>query len=127
MILLDTVTFLWIVSGSKRISQKAKRLYFDQKHKVYLSSISVWEMSVKYKLGKLPLPEKPSIFIPKQRTIHGIEPIGLEEGDVYELERLPKIHDDPFDRMLICQALFHDCIILTPDPLIRTYSVKSEW
>lgn len=127
MILLDTVTFLWIIKGSKRLSQKAKRLYLDKKNKIYLSSVSVWEMVVKYKLGKLPLPNSPAQFIPKQRYIHGIEPLPLEENDTLELEALPNIHFDPFDRMLICQARARNLTILTSDNLIHSYPVKTAW
>ena len=127
MILLDTVTFLWIITGSQRLSKTAKKLYLDRKNKVYLSSISVWEMGVKYILGKLPLPENPKIFIPKQRIIHGIDSLPLEENDVFELEKLPKIHGDPFDRMLVGQARAHDFILLTPDKTVSDYPVKSKW
>ena len=127
MILLDTVTFLWIIQSSKRLSQKAKRMYLDENNKVYLSSVSVWEMEVKYKLGKLPLPSSPSQFIPKQRFLHGIESLPLEENDTLELEVLPNIHNDPFDRMLICQARARNLTILTNDKLIRSYPVKTAW
>ena len=127
MILLDTATFLWIIKGSIRLSQKAKRLYLDEKNKVYLSSISVWEMEIKYKLGKLPLPSSPFLFIPQQRYLHGIESLPLEEYDTLELEKLPNIHNDPFDRMLICQARVRNFTILTSDKLICSYPVKTAW
>jgi|SRR3989344_3010576 len=127
MILLDTVTFLWIITGSKRLSQKAKEIYLDKKNKVYFSSVSFWEIIVKYALGRLPLPSRPTEYIPKQRYIHGIETLPLEEGDVFELESLPRIHDDPFDRMLICQARARNLTILTPDKIIQTYPVKTTW
>src|SRR3989344_6706337 len=104
MILLDTAAFIWIITGSKRLSKRAREIYLNSKFKVYLSSVSVWEMVVKYKLGRLPLPSLPSKFIPKQRHLHGIEPLPLQEKDTLKLEALPNIHDDPFDRMLICQA-----------------------
>ena len=127
MILLDTATFLWIITGSERLTKNAKKIYFDKKNKIYLSSVSVWEIIVKYKLGRLPLPLRPLDYIPKQRYIHGIESLPLEETDVIELESLPKIHDDPFDRMLICQARARNLIILTPDKTIQKYPVKTSW
>lgn len=127
MILLDTITFLWIITDSKKLSQKAKRIFLDEKNKIYLSSVSVWEIIVKYKLGRLSLPDKPSIYIPKQRYIHGISQLSLRESDVTELENLPKIHNDPFDRMLICQALAQKLTILTPDKLIKLYPVTTLW
>ena len=127
MILLDTVTFLWIITGSEELSKMAKGIYLDKKKDIYFSSVSMWEIIVKYKLGKLPLPQKPSIYIPRQREIHSIEQIGLEESDVTELEKLPDIHKDPFDRMLIRQAKARDLTILTPDKTITSYPVKTAW
>ena len=84
-------------------------------------------MIVKYKLGRLPLPEKPQQFIPQQRFIHGIQPLPVEESDVLELETLPNLHKDPFDRMIICQAKARNLTILTPDNTIRSYPVKTAW
>ena len=126
MILLDTVTFLWLITGSSELSKTAKEIYLDKENHIYLSSVSVWEIIVKYKLGRLPLPERPATYIPKQRYIHGIEPLPLDENEVTELESLPKIHTDPFDRMLVCQALARDLTILTPDKLIQKYPVKTK-
>lgn len=127
MILLDTVTFLWIITGSKKLSLHARKAFLDKKNKVYLSSVSVWEIIIKHKLGRLPLPDKPSIYIPKQRFIHGIKELNLNERDVIELENLPKVHEDPFDRMLICQAIARNLTILSPDKLIKSYPVKTVW
>ena len=127
MILLDSVTFLWIVNGSKKLSRRAKSIYLNRDKKVYLSSVSVWEMTVKYKLGRLPLPSIPSEYIPRQRILHGIEALTLEESDIFELESLPFIHNDPFDRMLICQAKRRNLTILTPDTIFKKYSVLTQW
>lgn len=127
MILLDTVTFLWIITGAKHLSKPAKIAYLDKKNTIYLSSISVWEIIVKYKLGRLPLPVPPLEFIPKQRYVHGIKSLPLTENDALELNQLPKIHNDPFDRMLVCQARIQNMTILTPDKLIRSYPVKTSW
>src|SRR3989344_6085897 len=125
MILLDTVVFLWIITGSKKLSKKAAEIFISKNNKIYLSTASVWEIIVKYKLGKLPLPSNPAEYIPKRRLIHGIDSLPLEETDVIELWKLPDLHKDPFDRMLVCQARARDLIILTPDKLIRNYPVKS--
>jgi len=127
MILLDTAAFIWIVTGSERLSKRAREIYLNTKFKVYLSSVSVLEMIAKYKLGRLPLPSHPSKYIQNQRRIHGIKVLALKEKDVAELESLPNIHDDPFDRMLVCQARARNFTILTPDKLIKSYPVKVEW
>ena len=127
MILLDTATFLWIITGSSKLSKKAADIYLNPKNKIYLSSVSMWEIIVKYKLGKLPLPVKPAKYISEQRKLHDVEPLPLEESDVAMLEKLKEKHGDPFDKMLVCQAKARSLIILTPDKLIRSYPIKSAW
>lgn len=77
--------------------------------------------------GGLTLTEPPERFIPKYRTMHGIFELALDELSVLQLTRLPEIHKDPFDRMLICQAIVHSLTILTPDPLITQHPVRAVW
>lgn len=93
-------------------------------NEVYLSVVSVWEVIVKHQLGKLPLPETPEIYLPRQRDRHQIASLNLDEGSVAQLVNLPSLHRDPFDRMLICQALQHGLTIATVDAAIRAYSVS---
>jgi PIN domain nuclease of toxin-antitoxin system len=126
-ILLDTCTFLWVVSGSAELSDTARRLFSDPGNEIYLSAASAWEIIVKHKLGKLPLPEPPHEFIKKWRTRHEIDSLPLDEAAVLQLSRLPDYHKDPFDRILICQAIAGGMIILTPDPRITRYPIRSEW
>ena len=96
----------------------------DRDNEVYLSAVSVWEAIVKYQLGKLPLPEPPEIYLPKQRDIHQIVSLALDESSVAQLANLPQLHRDPFDRMLICQALPNGLTIATVDAAVRAYSVS---
>jgi len=126
-ILLDTCTFLWIIADAPDLSKRARELFVDPANNVFLSSVSAWEICVKYGLGRLPLPEPPEKFIPRQREKHGIDPIALEEEAAVYLARLPPSHRDPFDRMLICQAIVHGMVILTPDELVTQYPVRSLW
>jgi PIN domain nuclease of toxin-antitoxin system len=104
-ILLDTHIFLWFISGDTQLSTDVRDATRDTNNEVYLSSVSVWETIVKYQLGKLPLPEHPGIYLPKQRDLHQIISLALDESSVVQLAKLPPLHRDPFDRMLICQAL----------------------
>jgi len=85
------------------------------------------EISIKYAIGRLPLPESPEMFIPTQRELHGIETFPLEENAALHLARLPQLHKDPFDRILICQAIIHGMVIMTPDELILQYAIQSIW
>lgn len=122
-ILLDTHIFLWFISGDIQLSTDLRDIIRDPDNEVYLSSVSVWEAIIKYQLGKLPLPEPPAIYLPKQRDLHQIDSLGLDEDSVIQLAKLPPLHRDPFDRMLICQALQNGLTIATVDTAIRAYSV----
>lgn len=126
-LLLDTCTFLWITQGTNNLSSKAVESFISPENTVFLSSISAWEISVKCSLGKLRLPYPPENFIPKERRRHEITKLSLSEKDIFPLSRLPDIHRDPFDRMLICQAIESGMTILTPDELIHRYPVKFLW
>jgi len=126
-LLLDTATFLWIVTEAPELSSRARELFADPVNDLYLSSVSAWEIAVKYNLRRLPLPEPPERFVPAQRQQHEIEELALEEEAALHLNRLPPLHKDPFDRMLICQAIVHGLVILTSDPLINRYPVKTAW
>ncbi len=126
-LLLDTCTFLWIITDAPDLSDRAASLFMDPAHDVFLSSVSVWELSVKYSLGRMPLPDTPERFFPVQREQHGIAALPLEEPAVLHLHKLPSLHRDPFDRMLICQAIEHECVLLTPDSLITQYPVRTLW
>jgi len=126
-ILLDTCAFLWLASDAKELSDQAKILFQNTDNAVYLSSVSVWEIVVKNKLGKLPLPDTPEQFINEQCEKHFIDNITLDNQSIFHLTELPIYHRDPFDRMLICQAIEHDLTLLTSDELITQYPVKTAW
>ena len=126
-ILLDTVAFLWAVIEAPDLSDDARELFADPGNEVYLSSVSAWEISVKNALGKLPLPDSPVRYVPAKRKQHGIETLHLDEEAALHLNRLPVLHKDPFDRMLVCQAITQGLVILTPDRLIAQYPVRTIW
>ena len=126
-LLLDTCTFLWLILGDPALSASACQLFADPANQAFLSAVSAWEISVKHRLGRLPLPAPPDQFVPAQRQAHGVFPLALEEQEALREGGLPGLHKDPFDRMLICQALVHDLVVLTPDPLIRQNPVRTMW
>ena len=123
-ILLDTHIFLWFISGDSRLSADVRDIIRDLDNEIYLSVVSVWESIVKYQLGKLPLPEPPETYLPKQRELHEIASLTLDESSIAQLAKLPPLHRDPFDRMLICQALQYGLTIATVDAAVRAYSVS---
>jgi PIN domain nuclease of toxin-antitoxin system len=122
-ILLDTHVFLWFISGEPRLPRSLREAIQDSDNTVFLSAVSIWEVTVKYKLGKLPLPDAPGTYLPLQRERHRIGSLPLDEASVGHLASLPSLHRDPFDRMLICQALHHGLTLATLDGDIRGYDV----
>ena len=124
-LLLDTHVFLWFISGDNRLSGDLRQLIQDGRNEILLSVVSVWETIVKYQLGRLPLPESPHVYIPKQRARHSIDSLPLDEASVSQLASLPPLHRDPFDRMLICQAKQFSLTIVTEDPSILAYPVAT--
>ena len=126
-ILLDTCVFLWLTTDAPELSDKAKILFQNTNNAVYLSSVSIWEIIVKNQLGKLPLPSAADDFIKQQCEKHFVEYLSLDEKAVFNLSRLPNHHRDPFDRMLVCQAIAYDLTILTSDKLIMQYPVATVW
>lgn len=125
-LLLDTCTFLWLIAGEP-LSAAAAAAVQDPSHEVLLSAVSAWEIAVKYHAGRLPLPEPPERLIPTRRARRGIETLPLDEEAALHVLRLPLLHGDPFDRMLIAQAVAHGLAIVTPDPAIRQYPVRVIW
>lgn len=84
--------------------------------------VSSWEIAIKYVLGTLPLPEPPDRFIPRQRERLAVESLPLDEESALHLARLPQLHRDPFDRILVCQAIVGGMILVTPDALVFAIS-----
>jgi PIN domain nuclease of toxin-antitoxin system len=125
-VLLDTCTFLWIASASPRLSKSAAG-FIDQNSERYLSAASAWEIAIKYASGRLFLSEKPDILIPKTRDKSGILSLDMDEESALQAGRLPALHSDPFDRMLIAQAIVHGMTIVTPDLQIEQYAVRVLW
>ena len=126
-LLLDTCTFLWLVTDDPSLSPEARSLIVDPDNDVLLSAVSTWEIAVKHGLGLLPLPDDPERYVPKLRRDHDIEPLPLDEESTLYLRRLPELHRDPFDRMLVCQAIVQGLILLTPDRDITEYPVRTLW
>ena len=126
-ILLDTCAFLWIASDSPRLSRSAAAIFLDPNNERYLSAASAWEIGIKHTARRLPLPQRPDVFVPTIRQASGIEPLSVDEESSLLAGRLPALHSDPFDRMLIAQAIVNGMAILTPDPEIERYAVRVVW
>lgn len=126
-LLVDTCTFLWMAEDAPALSSRAREAVINPMNEVYFSAASAWEIAIKYALGKLPLPELPSIFVPTQRELLALTVLPIEEESVLALDRLPPLHRDPFDRLLVCQAITNGLVLVSPDPKIQQYSVRTLW
>lgn len=125
-LLLDTCTFLWLAGGG-RLSTAAAAAITTPANEVFLSAASVWEIVTKHNGGRLPLPEPPDRLIPTERQLRGVSPLPFDEESAFQGMKLPWLHRDPFDRMLISQAIAHGLAIVTPDPQIAQYPVRVIW
>lgn len=99
----------------------------DPSNEVFLSCVSTWEIVVKNILGKLPLPAPAASYVSNQRSRHRIDTLPLTESSVVHLQKLPQLHRDPFDRMLICQCLEHGLRLVTSDAQVVAYPVPTLW
>jgi PIN domain nuclease of toxin-antitoxin system len=126
-LLLDTCVFLWAVSEVHSLSETACSVVTSPENDVFVSAVSAWEISVKHSLGKLILSEPPILYVPKYRRLHGFRELALDEDSVLHVAQLPDAHKDPFDRMLVCQAISHGMVIVTPDPQFLRYPIRTFW
>jgi PIN domain nuclease of toxin-antitoxin system len=122
-LILDTHIFLWFISGAARLPIFMRDAIRDPQNGVYLSVASLWEIIIKNKIGKLSLPQAPEVYIPKQRQRHRIKSLAITESAIKQLTALPPLHRDPFDRILISQALNGNMTVVTVDKAIQAYSV----
>jgi PIN domain nuclease of toxin-antitoxin system len=122
-LLLDTHVFLWYITGSSKVGPDVRQAIEDA-DTAYLSVASVWEATIKFQLGKLPLPEPPHPWLRIQRERHEIESLPVDEGAVAQLQTLDSHHRDPFDRILVSQAIQHDLYVVTVDPVFLKYPAK---
>ena len=122
-ILVDTHIFLWAITDDPRLSGAHRALYAEESSDLYFSIASVWEILIKCGLGKLalPLPAAPWVF--KQLEKNRVAPLSIRPEHLTELETLPPLHRDPFDRMLIAQAKAEKMPILSGDSGLRKYGV----
>jgi PIN domain nuclease of toxin-antitoxin system len=126
-LLLDTCTFLWIAGAGRDLPVRVRELALSPDNEVFLSVVSAWEIVVKHANGRLPLPDHPERLVPAERERRGIASLPFDEESALHVTRLPVLHRDPFDRMLVSQAIVHGLTILTPDPIISRYPARTIW
>lgn len=126
-LLLDTHIWLWTLSSPDRISPPALQALSDKHNALYLSAASSWEIAIKYRLGKLPLPEPPSQFIPPRLARDGILALPVEHAHCLAVADLPDHHSDPFDRLLIAQCQLEGMTFVTHDNKVGAYAAEILW
>jgi len=126
-VLIDTHAFLWLLTDDARLSERARKVFLDTKHKICLSAASLWEITIKISLGKLRLKNAWMETIQKEMKRNLILWLPIEMPHCEQLTKLPYHHRDPFDRMLIAQAMVEGMHVLTNDTDFSYYSIKRIW
>jgi PIN domain nuclease of toxin-antitoxin system len=125
-LLLDTHAFLWFVTGDERLSRQARRTLEADETEMMLSAASVWDMAIKASLGRLSLPASVADYI-AEKVEGGLGVLPVDWTHAAAVEKLPQHHRDPFDRLLVAQALAEELPVVTNDPAFRSYGVKVVW
>jgi PIN domain nuclease of toxin-antitoxin system len=126
-LLLDTCTFLWLVLEPTRLSKHAADDFRDPANTCFLSVVSEWEIGILVSLGRVGFDRPAHEYVPDQRLRHGIKLLSLDEQAALHVPELPQLHRDPFDRMLVSQAIVHSLAIVTPDSKVAQYPVTVIW
>ena len=123
-ILLDTHVWIWMVSSPERLSAHVRRHISREGNERLLSAASAWEMSIKFSKGKLTLPDAPASFIPRLLALTKTTPLPILHSHATRVADLPHHHRDPFDRILIAQAMVENIPIITADARFAKYNIK---
>jgi PIN domain nuclease of toxin-antitoxin system len=126
-LLLDTQAFLWFIMGSSNLSAHARALIEDVANEKFLSVASLWEIAIKLSIGKLALSAPFDVLIPQQLSLNGIELLNITVEHAAVVAGLAFHHRDPFDRLLIAQALVEKMSIVSIDAAFDAYSVTRLW
>lgn len=126
-ILLDSHTLIWFSQNSPKLSQKAINLLEDSRNQLFLSLVSIWEMQIKTQLGKLKLDVSLPEVIDDQIKLNNLRLLPLQLSNIWQLETLPHYQKDPFDRLLIAQAIRENLPILSVDDVFDRYPVQHLW
>jgi PIN domain nuclease of toxin-antitoxin system len=125
--LLDTVVWLWSVSDVENIGAAGQVILADKDANLYLSTASTWEIAIKAQIGKSTLPEPPPRYIPKRLMEQNIQALAINQIHALKVYELPLHHRDPFDRLIIAQAMVEEMVVLTSDRDFGRYQVQVVW
>lgn len=126
-VLLDTSSFLWFISGNELLSPTARQLISDSDNQLFLSTASLWEIAIKVSVGKLTLTQPFAKLFPGQLLANDVVLLPISLDHAARIIDLPFHHRDPFDRMLIAQAMVEDLPLISPDSILARYPIKLIW
>lgn len=126
-LLLDTHVFLWWVGASRGLSRKARSAIGSGRNECLVSIATAWEMAIKVSLGRLRIDGALDRFLPEQIAANGFRPLPIDLKHAARVATLPFHHRDPFDRLLVAQALEEELAVVTADPVFAKYGVKQVW
>ena len=123
--LLDTHIFLWMQSAPERIGEQARAIVAAPDNELLLSAASAWEIAIKHSIGRLQLPEQPDRYVPDRMRRSGVDGLPIAHAHALHVARLPPLHRDPFDRMLVAQANIESLPLMTVDEALMEYEVTT--
>ena len=126
-ILLDTHALLWLITDNRQLSKTAKEIFLDQKNRLFFSITSLWEICIKMSLGKISLKNGWLKTIQDEMKANAVNWLPVEIEHCAKLTKLPFHHRDPFDRMLIAQAIVEDMLLLSRDTRLSDYEITRVW
>ena len=122
-LLLDTHIFIWWADEPERLGERLLDALLDIENELILSVVSLWEMQIKSQLGKLTLRRPLKELVHLQQSVNGLQLLPVTANHVFLLDELPLIHKDPFDRLIIAQALAENLILVSHDSVFESYQV----
>jgi PIN domain nuclease of toxin-antitoxin system len=125
-LLVDTCTLLWLARGDRQIPSRVRSAIASDAD-VWVSAASAWEIAIKHARGRLPLPVAVGQFVRDIRERYQFSSLPIDEESALLVAKLPALHHDPFDRILVSQAIVHGLTIVTPDPAVTQYAVRTVW
>lgn len=123
-VLLDTHALIWWLNDSERLGSSARDILAEPLNQVYVSAASAWEIAIKEHSSALRVSRPAEVFLPSELKRHRFEPLAIRLEHALAVASLPRLHKDPFDRILIAQAAFEDLLLMTSDDLVRQYDVS---
>ena len=126
-VLLDTHSFLWLITGDNRLSKTARQTFLNSEIRLFFSAVSLWEICIKISLGKISLKNGWFQTIKDEMALNAVQWLPIEMPHCAEVTKLPFHHSDPFDRMLVAQAIVEDLQLLSRDKNLSAYPIQRIW